>query len=99
MLWETSRALAVAVVFFVLVEGLLPPLAFVAIGRATGHIPAAVRDGLDSAAGRALLVSLAIGAAAYALSLLRGPFEDPTWKRDFACENALERTLNLGSGG
>lgn len=76
MLWETSRALAVAVVFFVLVEGLLPPLAFVAIGRATGHIPAAVRDGLDSAAGRALLVSLAIGAAAYALSLLRGPFED-----------------------
>jgi ATP-binding cassette subfamily B protein len=76
VLWETSPALAIAVCLFVLVEGLLPPLALVALGWATGHIPAAVRDGLGSPAGHSLLVSLAVGAAAYALSLLRGPLED-----------------------
>jgi ATP-binding cassette, subfamily B, bacterial len=76
VLWETSRVLTLAVCVFVLLEGFLPPLALVAIGQATGRIPAAVRDGLDSAAGRALIAALALGAGAYALSLLRGPFED-----------------------
>jgi ATP-binding cassette subfamily B protein len=76
VLWETSRPITAAVFAFVLLEGLLPPLALAALGRATGHIPAAVRDGLGSAAGHALLVSLAIGAGAYGLSLLRGPLED-----------------------
>jgi ATP-binding cassette, subfamily B, bacterial len=76
LVWEARPALAVAVIGFVLVEGILPPLALVAIGWATGHIPAAVRSGLGSAAGHALLGSLFVGAAAYGLSLLRGPLED-----------------------
>lgn len=74
--WEASRWLTVAIVAFVLVEGTLPTLALVALGWATGHIPAAVRDGLGSPAGHALLGALAVGAGAYGLSLLRGPFED-----------------------
>jgi ATP-binding cassette subfamily B protein len=64
------------VVGFVLVEGILPPLALIAIGWATGHIPGAVRDGLGSSAGHALVGSLLVGAGAYGLSLLRGPLED-----------------------
>jgi ATP-binding cassette subfamily B protein len=90
VLWQTSRPLAVAVCLFVVAEGLLPPLAFVALGWATGHIPAAVRDGLDSHAGYALLVSLAIGAGAYALSLLRGPLEDLL---SASCSAAVSTTL------
>jgi ATP-binding cassette, subfamily B, bacterial len=90
VLWETSRPLTVAVCLFVVVEGLLPPLALVALGWATGHIPAAVRDGLESPAGRALLVSLAVGAGAYALSLLRGPLEDLL---SASCSAAVSTTL------
>jgi ATP-binding cassette subfamily B protein len=90
VLWETSRPLAVGVWLFVLAEGFLPPLALVALGWATGHIPAAVRDGLGSPAGRALLVSLAVGAGAYALSLLRGPLEDLL---SATCSAAVSTTL------
>jgi ATP-binding cassette subfamily B protein len=90
VLWETSRTLTLAVTLFVLLEGFLPPLALVALGRATGHIPAAVREGLGSPAGHALLVSLAIGAAAYGLSLLRGPFEDLL---SAYCSSAVATTL------
>lgn len=94
VLWETSRPLAVAVGLFVVVEGLLPPLALVALGWATGHIPAAVRDGLDSHAGRALLVSLGVGAGAYGLSLLRGPLEDLlTASTSAAVSTTLQRRL------
>jgi ATP-binding cassette subfamily B protein len=61
---------------FVLAEALLPNAALVAVGRATGYIPAAVADGLGSAAGRRLVVALSIGGVLYALSLLRSPLED-----------------------
>jgi ATP-binding cassette subfamily B protein len=76
LLWETSRGLAVALAAFALADGVLPNLAWVGLGASTGRIPAAVTDGLDSAAGRALLVSLAVGTGAYALSLMRTPAED-----------------------
>jgi ATP-binding cassette subfamily B protein len=76
LLVAASPALTAAAVLFVLAEGVLPNLVIVAMGRATGEIPAAVRDGLDSAAGARLLVALAIAGAVYALSLLRGPAED-----------------------
>lgn len=76
LLWEASRPLTVAVVLFVLVEGLLPTLALAAIGWATGHIPSAVAHGLGSHAGHALLLSLGLGAGTYALSLMRSPLED-----------------------
>jgi ATP-binding cassette subfamily B protein len=76
LLWEVSPGLAVALGLFVLADGVLPNLAWIALGASTGRIPAAVTDGLGSAAGRALLVSLAVGAAAYGVSLLRTPVQD-----------------------
>jgi ATP-binding cassette, subfamily B, bacterial len=76
LLWEVSPGLAIALGLFVLADGILPNLAWIALGASTGRIPAAVSDGLDSAAGRALLVSLAVGAAAYGLSLMRTPVQD-----------------------
>ena len=76
LLWETSPGLAVALAAFALADGVLPNLAWVGLGASTGRIPAAVTGGLGSAAGRALLVSLAIGTGAYALSLMRTPAEN-----------------------
>ncbi len=73
LLWETSPGLAVALAVFALADGILPNLAWVGLGASTGRIPAAVTDGLGSPAGRALLVSLAVGTGAYALSLMRTP--------------------------
>ena len=65
-----------ALAAFALADGVLPNLAWVGLGVLTGRIPAAVTGGLGSAAGRALLVSLAIGTGAYALSLMRTPAEN-----------------------
>src|SRR4051794_1721433 len=71
-----SPSLAAGAGLFVLAEGVLPNLVIVAMGRATGEIPGAVRDGLGSGAGHRLMVALAVAGAVYALSLLRGPVED-----------------------
>jgi len=76
LLWETSPVLTLMMGLFVLADGFLPIVALVALGRAVGRIPAAVTHGLGSASGRSLLIGLAIGTAAYALSLLRSPAED-----------------------
>src|SRR6204780_4231286 len=76
LLWETSPRLTLMMGLFVLADGFLPIVALVALGRATGRIPAAVTHGLGSASGRSLLIGLGIGTAAYALSLLRSPAED-----------------------
>jgi ATP-binding cassette subfamily B protein len=76
LLWETSPLLTLMMGLFVLADGFLPIVALVALGRATGRIPAAVTHGLGSASGRSLLIGLATGTAAYALSLLRRPAED-----------------------
>jgi ATP-binding cassette, subfamily B, bacterial len=76
LLWETSPGLTVMLGVFVVADGFLPILSLVALGRAVGHIPAAVRYGLGSASGHSLLVALALGTVAYALSLLRSPAED-----------------------
>ena len=76
LLWEVSPGVAIVLGLFILADGFLPNLAVVALGASTGRIPAAVAHGLGSAPGRALLVSLTIGAAAYALSLIRTPVQD-----------------------
>jgi ATP-binding cassette, subfamily B, bacterial len=76
LLRETSPGLTIALGLFVVADGFLPILSLVALGRAVGHIPAAVRGGLGSASGHSLLIGLAFGTAAYALSLLRSPAED-----------------------
>jgi ATP-binding cassette subfamily B protein len=76
LLGETSPALLVLLGLFIVADGVLPILALAALGRAAGRIPAAVRDGLGSASGHALLAALAAGTATYALSLLRSPAQD-----------------------
>src|ERR1700722_12103007 len=72
---ETSPPLTVIMMLYVLLDGFLPIVALIALGRAVGKIPPAVTHGLGSPSGHSLLVSLAIGTAAYALSLLRSPAE------------------------
>jgi hypothetical protein len=73
MMWETSPALMLVMGLFVLADGFLPILALVGLGQAVGRIPKAVAHGLGSPSGPSLLLALAIGTAAYALSLLRSP--------------------------
>jgi ATP-binding cassette subfamily B protein len=75
LLWETSRPLAFALGTYVVIDGALPVVALVALGRAVGKIPAAITHGLSSPDGHALLLALVIGTVAYCLSLLRGPAE------------------------
>src|SRR5580693_6692626 len=76
LLWETSPALMAVLGVFVLADGFLPIVSLVALGRAVGRIPDAVRYGLGSPSGHSLLIALALGTLAYALSLLRSPGED-----------------------
>jgi ATP-binding cassette subfamily B protein len=76
LLASVSPALAGTVAAFVGAEAVLPNLTLIAMGRATGRIPAAARDGLGSAAGHSLLIALAIAGVCYGLSLLRGPAQD-----------------------
>jgi ATP-binding cassette, subfamily B, bacterial len=76
LLRETSPRLLVMLGLFIVADGFLPILALVALGRAVGHIPAAVTHGLGSASGHSLLIALAVGTVAYTLSLLRSPAED-----------------------
>ncbi|HTX25498.1 MAG TPA: ABC transporter ATP-binding protein [Streptosporangiaceae bacterium] len=75
LMWETSPALTIVMGGYVLADGFLPILALVALGLAVGRIPQAVAHGLGSPSGHSLLIGLAIGTAAYALSLLRSPAE------------------------
>jgi ATP-binding cassette, subfamily B, bacterial len=76
LMWETSPALTIVMGLYVLADGFLPILALVALGLAVGRIPQAVAHGLGSPSGHSLLIGLAIGVTAYALSLLRSPAED-----------------------
>ncbi|WP_344667952.1 ABC transporter ATP-binding protein [Catenulispora yoronensis] len=76
LLASVSPGLLITVGAFVLAEAVLPNLTLIAMGHATGRIPAAARDGLSSAAGHALLVALAVAGVCYGLSLVRGPVED-----------------------
>ena len=76
LLWHASRTLSVLAVLFVIAEGVLPVLVLILMGRVTGAIPDAVTFGLSSPQGHRLVVTLALAGCAYALSLMRGPFED-----------------------
>ena len=76
LLTSVSPALTWTVAAFVVAEAVLPNLTLIAMGRATGRIPAAARDGLSSGAGHSLLLALAIAGVCYGLSLLRGPAQD-----------------------
>ena len=76
LLWQASPTLSVLAVLFVVAEGVLPVLVLILMGRVTGAIPDAVTFGLSSSEGHRLIALVALAGAAYALSLMRGPFED-----------------------
>ena len=76
LLTAASPGLTWAVVAFAVGEAVMPNLTLVAMGRATGRIPAAAHDGLGSPAGHGLLAALAVAGVCYGVSLLRGPAQD-----------------------
>ncbi|PWI41916.1 ATP-binding cassette domain-containing protein [Streptomyces sp. ICBB 8177] len=76
MLWSASRTLSLAALALLAADAVLPSLTLVAMGWATGRIPAAVTHGVASPAGHALLWSLTLAACCFALSMLRGPAQD-----------------------
>ncbi len=76
LLWRASPWLFAGAFAFIIAEGALPVLVLIAMGRVVAAIPFAVVFGLSSSYGHTLLVALAEGGGAYALSLLRGPCED-----------------------
>jgi ATP-binding cassette subfamily B protein len=76
LMWRAAPGLSLIAIAFVLAEGALPVLVLIAMGRVTGAIPGAVIFGLGSPDGHALIGDLAEAGGVYALSLLRGPFED-----------------------
>jgi ATP-binding cassette subfamily B protein len=75
LLWETSRALAIAVAAYAAAASVLPNLVLIAAGHVVGAIPAAAASGLHSPAGHRLIAALAITGAAYAGALLLGPVQ------------------------
>ncbi|MDI5973340.1 ATP-binding cassette domain-containing protein [Streptomyces sp. SL13] len=76
LLWGSSRGLALGAMVMLVADAALPSLTLVSMGRAAGHIPGAVADGVSSAAGHALWWALALAAGCFTLSMLRGPVED-----------------------
>jgi ATP-binding cassette subfamily B protein len=76
LLWQASPVLSLIAVLFILLEGALPVLVLVLMGRVVAAIPDAVAHGLASRGGHHLTASLAKAGVVYALSLLRGPAED-----------------------
>jgi len=76
LLVSASPALAVAAAAFLVADAVVPNLTLVAMGRATGDIPAAVRSGLGSPAGHRLGWALAVAGVLYAVFMLRGPVQD-----------------------
>jgi hypothetical protein len=75
-MWRASAPLSALAVVFVFVEGALPVMVLIAMGRVTGAIPGAVRHGLRSAGGHRLIVALTAAGVIDALSLMRAPIED-----------------------
>jgi len=73
MLIRIAPGLAAVACALLVADALLPNLVIVVMGHATGRIPAAVQDGLNSASGHALERALALAGVVYTLSLLRAP--------------------------
>ena len=93
LMWRAAPGLSVLAVAFVLAEGALPVVVLIAMGRVTGAIPDAVSFGLGSGAGHALVGDLALAGGVYALSLMRGPFEDGLSAAVGARVEALMQTM------
>jgi ATP-binding cassette subfamily B protein len=76
LLISVSPVLAATAIAFTLLDAVVPNLTLIAMGSATGDIPAAVHGGLGSPAGHRLEWTLAIAGGLYAVFMLRGPASD-----------------------
>lgn len=93
LMWRAAPGLSLLAVAFVVAEGALPVLVLIAMGRVTGAIPGAVVFGLGSGPGHTLVGDLALAGGVYALSLMRGPFEDGLSAAVGARVEALMQTM------
>ena len=73
LLWESSRPLSFGVLAWAAADAVDGPLVVAALGFVVGAVPAAVADGLTSAAGRRLVAALIIAAMLYTFSLVLDP--------------------------
>ncbi len=73
LLWASSKPLSAAVLGWAALDAVDGPLVVGALGFVVGAIPAAVRDGMSSAAGHRLVAALVIAALLYAVSLILDP--------------------------
>lgn len=72
-LWACGPWWATAVSSLAVADAVLPNVSAIAFGRAVGHIPAAARSGVHSAAGQELLTTLGLAIGLYVASLLLNP--------------------------
>ena len=73
LLWGSSRPLGIAVLAWAVLDIIDGPLVAFAFGYVVGAVPAAVTDGMSSAAGHRLVVALLVAALVYAFSLVLAP--------------------------
>jgi ATP-binding cassette, subfamily B, bacterial len=102
-MWETSRPLSCAVAGYAIAASVLPNLVLIAAGHLVGEIPAAARDGLDSAAGHRLVLALAVTGAAYAMALMLGPAQSSLssvvkWRLVYSTETRLMTAVSGPAG-
>jgi ATP-binding cassette, subfamily B, bacterial len=69
LLWDGERALAVVAAGWAVASAVAPSVLLVMMGLVLARLPAAVRDGLGSSAGRSLVIAVALLAAAYGVSV------------------------------
>jgi ATP-binding cassette subfamily B protein len=73
LLWSASRTISVLVVGWIVASALTPAAVVASLGIVVGCIPAAVKDGLESAAGSRLILALVVAALIYGFSLILDP--------------------------
>ena len=73
LLWAASKPLSFGVLAWAALDAVDGPLVVGALGFVVGAIPAAVQDGMSSAAGRRLIATLVIAALLYTMSLVLDP--------------------------
>jgi len=83
LLWASSKPLSAAVLGWAALDAVDGPLVVGALGFVVGAIPAAVRDGMSSAAGHRLVAALVIAALLYAVSLILDPVGGKSWSTGY----------------
>lgn len=73
LLWVSSKPLSVAVLAWAVLDTFDGPFVVASLGYVVGAIPAAIENGMSSAAGDRLIAALVVAALLYAASLILDP--------------------------